>query len=126
MTKKFWKVIGLLSVMIFNVGLFMAEPARAVTFDANGDIINATNLPNPKGGPPEVVIRVIQWALGFLGLVAVIMVLWGGVTWMTSAGNEERVKKAKEVLKTAVIGLIIIMLSWAMVTFVFARIDAVT
>lgn len=66
----------------------------------------------------ETVINVIQWVLGILALVAVIMIIIAGFQWMTAAGNEEKVEKAKKVISAAVIGLIIVLLAWAIVIFV--------
>jgi type IV secretory pathway VirB2 component (pilin) len=64
------------------------------------------------------VINIIQWVLGLLALVAVIMIIIGGFQWMTAAGNEEKIEKAKKVISAAVIGLIIVLLAWAIVIFV--------
>jgi len=64
------------------------------------------------------VINVIQWVLGILALVAVIMIIYGGFMWMTAGGNEEKVEKAKKIISAAVIGLIIVLLAWAIVIFV--------
>ncbi len=64
------------------------------------------------------VINIIQWVLGILALVAVIMIIIAGFQWMTAAGNEEKVEKAKKVISAAVIGLIIVLLAWAIVIFV--------
>jgi len=66
----------------------------------------------------STVVRVVQWVLGFLGLVAVIMILIGGFQWMTAGGNEEKVASAKKIISAAVIGLIVVLLAWAIVTFV--------
>ncbi|MBU0707009.1 hypothetical protein KKG41_01420 [Patescibacteria group bacterium] len=65
------------------------------------------------------VLRIIKWVFGFIGLVAFIIVIYGGFTWMTAAGNEEKVESAKKTITAAVIGIIIIILSLAIVTFVF-------
>ncbi len=97
----------------------LAQTFYGVEFDPEGKIKKATKLTDES--PENITINVIQWALGFLGLVAVIMILWGGITWMTSAGNEEKVRKAKEILRAAIIGLIVILLSWALVTFVVGQ-----
>jgi hypothetical protein len=66
----------------------------------------------------EVVINIIQWVLGILALVAVVMIIIGGFQWMTAGGNEEKVEKAKKIISAAVIGLIIVLLAWAIVIFV--------
>ena len=71
--------------------------------------------------PRMLVARIIQIALGFLGILALSLVLYAGFLWMTSAGNEEKIDKAKGILKNAVIGLIIIMSSWGIVTFIIYK-----
>lgn len=64
------------------------------------------------------IVHIIQWALGILVLVAVVMVIVGGMTWLTSAGNDEQVDKAKKIISAAVIGMVVVLLSWAVVIFV--------
>lgn len=66
----------------------------------------------------EQITTILQYILGFLALVAVIMIIYGGIIWLTAAGNEERVGSAKKVISAAIIGLVIILLAWAIVWFV--------
>ncbi len=66
----------------------------------------------------QVAINIIRWLLGFVTLIAVAYLVYGGYLWMTAAGNEQRVEKAKQVILQAVIGLVIIILAWAIVLFV--------
>lgn len=66
----------------------------------------------------ETVINILNLALGLLALVAVVMIIIGGFTWLTAGGNEEKVDKAKKIISAAVIGLIIVLLAWAVVIFV--------
>ena len=65
----------------------------------------------------DTVIAIIQWVLGLIGLVAVVLILYGGFTWMTAGGNEEKVEKAKKIITGAVIGLVIVLIAWAIVIF---------
>lgn len=64
------------------------------------------------------VINIINWALGLLAIIAVALIIYGGYYWLTAAGNEERVTKAKKIILNTVIGLVIILLAWAIVNFV--------
>jgi len=66
----------------------------------------------------STVVKIIQWVLGLLGLIAVIMILYGGFIWMTAGGNEERVETAKKIITAAVVGLVVVLLAWAIVIFV--------
>jgi len=119
MIKNHWqKISSWLGLIAFYLVL-LPNMVMAVEFDPEGDIKKKTKL--ATGDPVNITISVIKWALGLLGLVAVIMIVYGGYTWMTAAGNEEKVTKAKNILKYAVIGLIIILLSWAIVTFIIFR-----
>ncbi len=64
------------------------------------------------------VLNVIKLLLGLMTLIAVSLVIYGGFVWLTAAGNEENVEKAKRIISAAVIGLVIIILAWAIVIFV--------
>lgn len=93
-------------------GVAVAQYARAVSFfDPSQSLgLSTTDL-------VSTVTRIIQWVLGLLGLVAVIMIIIGGFRWMTAGGNEEKVEAAKKILTAAIIGLIIVLLAWAIVIF---------
>lgn len=64
------------------------------------------------------VLNIVRLLLGLMTLIAVVLVIYGGFVWLTAAGNEERVEKAKKIISAAVIGLIVILLAWAIVIFV--------
>lgn len=79
----------------------------------------------PSGDIISMIIRIINYILTFLGVIFILMIIYGGFMWMTAAGNEERVKKGKGILQTAIIGLIIIILSRVLYLFIFDRIQSV-
>ena len=66
----------------------------------------------------ETVLNIIRLVLGLMTLIAVVLIIYGGFVWLTAAGNEENVEKAKKIISAAVIGLIVILLAWAIVIFV--------
>lgn len=68
-----------------------------------------------QGGIKGIVLMIINFFLGFLGLLAVIMVIYGGFLYVSSAGNEENVNKAKKILLYAVLGIIVIIVSFALI-----------
>jgi uncharacterized membrane protein YjfL (UPF0719 family) len=65
-----------------------------------------------------VIGNIITAVLGIVGSLALVMFIFGGLTWMTAAGNTERVTKGKNILIWATIGLIVIFTSYALVEFV--------
>ena len=71
---------------------------------------------------PATIARIINVILGFLGIVAVIIILIGGFMWMTAGGNEEKVGKAKKLLVGGIIGLAIILSAYAIASYVIGQI----
>ncbi len=72
------------------------------------------------------IAKIIRIALGFLGIIAVVLVIVGGFMWMTAAGNDEQITKAKALLMAAGIGLVIILTAYSLVTFVLSSLLSVT
>ena len=85
--------------------------------------VQLTN-PLPTANIPTLLGTVINVVLGVTGSLALVMFIFGGLTWMTSAGNSERVSKGKNILIWATIGLVIIFSAYALVKFVFTSIGA--
>ena len=65
-----------------------------------------------------IIFKAIQFILAFLGVVALVVIIIGGFMWMTAGGNEEKVGKAKKTLIQGLIGLIIVLLAYAVAMFV--------
>lgn len=74
----------------------------------------------------EVIGKIIKIVLSLLGLLAVVLIIVGGFQWMASGGNEEKIKGAKKLMGSALIGLIIIILAYAVATFVVSNLSNVT
>lgn len=77
-------------------------------------------LPNPLGinTVPELSNRVINGVLGAVGAIALLYLVWGGITWMTSRGNSDSVKKGKDTIVWAILGLAMIFSSYVILKFV--------
>jgi hypothetical protein len=109
------------NLLIFTLlagGLLFARLLFAQDFGT--DVVNNSlngSLGNQGSDPRTIITNIINIALGFLGLIALGIIIWGGFVWMTSNGDEEKVSKAKQILKDGVIGLAIILSSWAIATF---------
>jgi amino acid transporter len=117
MKKLTWKKIGAVLLSVLFMALVILPAIHANAQDVLG--LNNVNigLKNANGGPVKIVANVIQALLGVMGLVAVIIILYAGFIWMTAQGDEDKVKKAKDMLKNGVIGLIIILLAYALATW---------
>lgn len=69
---------------------------------------------------------IINTVLGFLGLIALVVILLGGFKWMTSGGNDEKVKKAKATLMAGITGLVIVLAAYVIVGFVVEKASLAT
>jgi len=74
----------------------------------------------------EGIMNVVNVLLGFLGILAIIIILWGGFRWLTSGGNEEKVGEAKKIITAGIIGLVIIFTAYAIATFVITQLISAT
>ena len=69
------------------------------------------------------ITNIINAIVVSLGIVAVIIIIIGGITYMTSQGDAGKVKKAKDTILYGVIGLIIVVLAFAITNFVIGAIN---
>lgn len=90
---------------------------------------NVANAAGISGGTTDLYTifgRVVNVVLGFLGIVLLFYFLYGGFKWMTSGGDEKGVGEAKTMIRNAVIGLVIVMASYALSSFVLNQLVIVT
>ncbi len=117
MTKKVRFIIIFLS---FIGMLLIAKFSLAAGFGTNA--VNTGLAGSLSATDPRILIgRIVQIALSFLGVIAVLIIMYAGFLWMTSSGDEEKISKAKGILKDGIIGLVIILSSWGIATFLISR-----
>lgn len=75
-----------------------------------------------KGDLASTIVAIINAVVGVLALVCVVVIIIGGVNYMTSSGDAGKVKKAKDTILYGVIGLIVCVLAFAIVNFVITNI----
>lgn len=71
---------------------------------------------------PAMLGKIINALLGMIGIVVIILIIYGGFMWMTAGGSEEKVSKAKKVITNAMIGLIIVFAAYAVTNFVVSSV----
>lgn len=84
--------------------------------------LNATadeaKLPKDTTPMQNKVGTIVGIALSFVGVLFLILIIYAGVSWMTAAGNEQQVSKAKDIIIAAVIGLVIVLSAYAITRFI--------
>lgn len=73
-----------------------------------------------------LIVNIIVYVLGFIGLIFFIMILYSGFQWMASGGNEEKVAEAKKRIANSVIGLAIVLTAYALALLVNHFLNAAT
>lgn len=68
--------------------------------------------------PRTIAANIINVVLGFLGIILLGMILYAGFLWMTSGGDQAKVQKAQQIIRNALIGLVIILSAWAIAYYV--------
>jgi hypothetical protein len=83
---------------------------------------SVVTLPDPLSGqgddPAVLVGNILNYALGMLGVLALVMFVYGGLTWMTSGGASEKIKKGRDTILWSILGLALIFFSYALLDFV--------
>ena len=69
------------------------------------------------------ILRYINVFLGVVGILAVAYLIYGGFRYVTSAGNEEIAEEAKKIIQNAIIGLIVVILSFIIITVIIRAIS---
>lgn len=128
--KKFYFAI-IIVFFIFLVGNFCL--ASFLKDDTKLKVGAYTNVASFVGGYEtstgniySLLQTVISAFLGIIGVLLLIYMLYAGYHWMTAQGEEEKVEKAKDTLKRAIIGAIIIIAAYAISIFVMGRLEAGT
>jgi len=114
------KILRTLMIVVMALTIIvpaLSIPASAAT-NINVGLDYAANTGLGNKDPRAIASSIIQIALGFLGIIAVVIILIGGFKWMTAAGNEEGVSSAQKILVAGIIGLVIILAAWGIANFV--------
>lgn len=115
-------ISGLLCLLIaLSSGFFALEilPAAAQTNPLTGmqqsvagtGLDRSANLPSFVGG-------VIKGILAMISVLFLILVVYAGILWLIARGDEPKIKKAREIIITALTGFIIVMIAYALTSFV--------
>lgn len=114
--KQFVLMTALTAGGLLLLNAFGANVAFGQALDATQDSIPiVSQLSGGQTSLRGIILTVVNFFLTFLGLLTVVMVIYGGFLYVSSAGNEDNVGKAKKILLYSVIGIVIIVASFAFV-----------
>lgn len=106
--------------------LLLPVSAGAYTLGFDPDNTLATTTKLGSRDPAGIVFAIVNTGLIFLGMVTVVIIIVAGFMWLFAAGAEEKITKAKDLLKGAIIGLVIVMMSYGLAQYVFTALVKAT
>ncbi len=110
-----------LPLLFLGLCLPSVTPALMADYGFQATALQA-GLPTKIANQPDIASLLgllVSILLGLLGIIFFIIILYAGFTWMTAMGNAEKVDKAKDILQTAIIGLVLVVAAYAISSFVF-------
>ncbi len=106
--------------VVFNI-FFVLPTIAAGTNEAINGLNTAANTAygNTQSADVSTTIgKIVGSILSFVGVIFLILMIYGGFTWMMARGNEQEVAKAKEIITNAVIGLIVVLSAYAITAYI--------
>jgi len=118
----------IITIFIFSNFLFFSSPqtGMAAVFDMTKLKKTAgtegAGYTTSNADPSAIIGAVVGAVLNFLGVIFLILMIYGGIMWMTAAGNDEQIGKARKIITAAIIGLIIVVSAYAITAFIGTRV----
>jgi len=108
------------------LALFIIIMSSLIVFslaNAQQIIVNNPLDPTNKKDIGSVWVAVVKTILGFIGVASLVVFIYAGFTFLISAGNAEKTRKAKDTIIYAVLGIFLAMAAYAILSFVFSTIE---
>ncbi len=126
-------IAGVLVIPLFMIGINLLSPPAAfadpaLNLNSGADAAKGTGTPKDlfkkeKESDPDPIFKTIaNAALYIIGAVSVLMLIYGGVRYTISGGDEKSVTAAKNTIIYSVVGIIVAVMSYAIVNFVITNI----
>ncbi len=128
MTKKTIKKL-FAGAMVAGIMALFVLPLAVNTVSAQEDIWGElqTNMAaeGNDASLADIIAGIIRVIMGVLGVIVVLIILWGGFIWMTAGGEPDKVDKAKKMIYSGIIGLIVILAAYAIASFVMSSLTSI-
>ncbi|MFZ6015552.1 MAG: pilin [Patescibacteria group bacterium] len=126
-TKQITAIAIALAILLPAAAVLAQKPALTANTLGVGALDEQIALSGGEGSDLRATVaNIINVALGFLGIIAVIIVLIGGFKYMIAGGDESKTKEARGWIISGIIGLAIILSGWAITSFVISQLITAT
>lgn len=120
------KTIAQVLTGVGAVATLTAGKVMALTVQEGAEAARADGMPKELIGPSGVFTQITNTVLYIVGIISVIMLIYGGLRYVISGGDSKKVTDAKNTILYAIIGLIVSILAFAIVNFVINAITGET
>lgn len=110
-------VVGIVATLAL---VFATVPVAQADYNLDKGISDSKGdrVAEKVNDPQQLVKGIVNGILYFVGILSVIMLIWGGILYTTSSGDSNKVTTAKNTIMYAVIGLVVAIFAYAIVNFV--------
>jgi hypothetical protein len=116
-------IILILTLSIFGISQIVhAGPLDQATKNLS-NAVGGTGLSNDVGTSIGIVVKAL---LSVVGTIFLILTIYAGILWMTAQGNTEKVEQSQGIIRSAVIGLFVVMAAYAITAFVTSKVGGAT
>ena len=120
LTKIYAPVLASL-ISVLNISSVSAA-GDVCSSSASSEVKEAAGCSGGSDDLPDIIVNILNVIIGVAGFISVIWIIIGGVNYMTSSGDPNKTKKARDTILYACIGLVICVLSFAIVNFVILNV----
>ena len=110
-------IIPALLLFILLVPVVLADSAGEMAWEGLNTTVDKGGLKGQQTDIPTIIGQVVGSVLAFVGIIFFLLIIYGGVLWMTARGNDQTVQKAKTLIESAVVGLVIVLAAYAITSY---------
>ncbi len=112
-------IVMVFGVFTFSDSKYNLSYVNAETFPSYEDGLKKAEFGNDSAPTTnKIVTKIIIFVLNFIGALAVVYLIIGGIFYLTSGGDENRTSMAKTIIMRAILGLVIVLLAWVIVNLI--------
>lgn len=115
-------VAGIMALFVLPLAV---NNASATSTDIWGELQENMTAEGNDASLADIISGIISVIMGVLGVIVVLIILWGGFIWMTAGGEPDKVDKAKKMIYSGIIGLIVILAAYAIASFVMSSLTSI-
>lgn len=112
-------ILALTSLLVSPAATQAQSEARGLITDGLNQTAKTSGIVKDPSTAPTLLANIgtiINYLLAAIGALFFTMILYGGILWMTDAGEQKNVKKAKDIITNSIIGIVVVFMAYLIVS----------